>query len=88
MAKGKGETTGKSKEKTGGNKGTMATLGLAFFTNNADTQALPTYLTSIGREFRVARTSLGFVNTVSSLVQTAALPMWGFLSDRFSRKKH
>jgi MFS family permease len=87
MAKGKEETTGKSKQKKGGNKGTMATLGLAFFTNNADTQALPTYLTSIGREFRVARTSLGFVNTVSSLVQTAALPMWGFLSDRFSRKK-
>ncbi|MBS7270702.1 MAG: MFS transporter, partial [Candidatus Freyarchaeota archaeon] len=87
MAKSKEETTGKSKEKTGANKGTMATLGLAFFTNNADTQALPTYLTSIGREFKVARTSLGFVNTVSALVQTAALPMWGYLSDRFSRKK-
>jgi MFS family permease len=87
MAKKEGSTKAKSEDKIPYRKRNMASIGAAYFTNNADTQALPTYLNSIGREFAVARTSLGFVNTVSALVQTAALPMWGFLSDRFSRKK-
>ena len=55
--------------------------------NNADTQALPTYYTSIGREFAVARTALGFITTARSVVQTIMLPIWGYLSDRYSRKK-
>ena len=70
-----------------GRKGALASVGLAFFVNNADTQALPTYYTSIGREFAVARTALGFITTARSVVQTIMLPIWGYLSDRYSRKK-
>ncbi|MGQ9723143.1 MAG: MFS transporter [Candidatus Jordarchaeum sp.] len=77
----------KKEEKIEGKKGTMASLGLAFFVNNAETQALPTYFTSIGREFAVARTALGFITTARSIVQTITLPIWGYLSDRYSRKK-
>ncbi len=87
MAKKKEATTGKQQEEIEGKKGAMASLGLAFFVNNADTQALPTYFTSIGREFAVARTALGFITTARSIVQTITLPIWGYLSDRYSRKK-
>ncbi len=61
MAKKEGSTKTKSEDKIPYRKRNMASIGAAYFTNNADTQALPTYLNSIGREFAVARTSLGFV---------------------------
>nr|MDO8079176.1 MFS transporter [Candidatus Freyarchaeota archaeon] len=87
MPKKKDSTKAETEEKIPGRKRSIASVGTAYFVNNADMQALPTYFNSIGREFAKGRTSLGFVNTVSSVVQTAALPFWGFLSDKFSRKK-
>jgi MFS family permease len=81
------KTEEKPQEKIPYTRRNLASVSAAFFTNEADFQAIPTYLDSIGREFAVSRTALGLVTTVSSLVQTVALPGWGFLSDRFSRKR-
>ncbi|MEX2753209.1 MAG: MFS transporter [Candidatus Freyarchaeota archaeon] len=65
----------------------LATLGGAFAAQNAELQAFPVYYTSIGRDLAITRSTLGLISTTRGVVQAFITPFWGFLADRYSRKK-
>ncbi|MFB0561930.1 MAG: MFS transporter [Candidatus Lokiarchaeia archaeon] len=77
------EKKDKDKEKTR----SLATLGGAFAAQNAELQAFPVYYTSMGRDLATTRAALGLISTTRGVVQAFITPFWGFLADRYSRKK-
>jgi len=66
---------------------TLLSLGLANFVHRADLEALPTYITSIAREFAQPRVAMGFIVFSRTIFYTIMAPVWGYLADRYSRKK-
>ncbi|MGQ9722603.1 MAG: MFS transporter [Candidatus Jordarchaeum sp.] len=78
---------GKTEKKEKGKTRSLVTLGSAFFTYNADVQAFPVYYTSMGRDLGTSRAALGFIDTTRGALQAFLTPFWGFLADRYSRKK-
>nr|MDO8082553.1 MFS transporter [Candidatus Freyarchaeota archaeon] len=83
----KKESESKKKEKTKGKTRSLVTLGATYAANNAEMQAFPVYYTSMGRDLRTTRSALGFITTSQVGIQALLTPLWGFLADRWSRKK-
>ncbi|MHA1606136.1 MAG: MFS transporter [Candidatus Freyarchaeota archaeon] len=70
-----------------GRKATLFSLGLANFMHRADIEALPAYITSIAREFAEPRTMMGLMVFARTIFYTIAAPIWGYIADKYSRKK-
>jgi MFS family permease len=87
MPKKKEKSKPEKKEKTDGKTRSLLTLGGTYASQNAETQALPVYYTSVGRDLSLTRSALGFITTTQAGVQAVLTPLWGFLADRGSRKK-
>ncbi|MBS7287923.1 MAG: MFS transporter [Candidatus Freyarchaeota archaeon] len=68
-------------------KTTLLSLGLANFVHQADLETLPVYITSIARELAQPRTMMGLVVFSRTVFYTVAAPIWGYLADKYSRKK-
>lgn len=68
-------------------RATLLALGLANFIHRADIEALPVYITSIARELAQPRTMMGLAVFSKTVFYTATAPIWGYLADKYSRKK-
>lgn len=87
MAKKEKSKSSKENAKDKSKTPSLVTLGGAFAAQNAELQAFPVYYTSIGRDLATTRAALGFISTTRGAVQAFITPLWGFLADRYSRRK-
>jgi MFS family permease len=84
-----------SKEKTAkkeeivipGRGRTQATINLANIIDNSDGQILPALYSQIGSSLGLDALQLGTITGVRSLLQSVTTPMWGWWSDKHSRKR-
>jgi MFS family permease len=82
------------KEKVPGRGRTNATMNLANIVDNSDGQLFPTVYNNVRDEFAarpipqtLTFTMLASITAVRSVLQSVTTPMWGWWSDRHSRKR-
>lgn len=68
-------------------KGSIASLSTAFFVDTAEEQTLPILWPHMIASLGASLGQLGNILGISRLVMTLMLPIWGYATDRFSRKK-
>ncbi len=66
----------------------LTLLALAFgnFVDQGESQALPTLFPAIRTALGLSYTALGVISGIRNILQPLTHPIWGFLTDRFSRK--
>ncbi len=67
----------------------LTLLALAFgnFVDQGEGQALPTLFPAIRAALGLNYTALGIIAGIRNILQPLSSPVWGYLTDRFSRKK-
>lgn len=67
----------------------LTLLALAFgnFVDQGESQALPTLFPAIRTALSLNYTALGIIAGIRNILQPLSSPVWGYLTDRFSRKK-
>ncbi len=67
----------------------LTLLALAFgnFVDQGESQALPTLFPAIRTALGLNYTALGVIAGIRNILQPLSSPVWGYLTDRFSRKK-
>lgn len=80
------------KERIPGRGRTNATMNLANIVDNSDGQLFPTVYNNVQLEFAAKGMPLNFtqlasITAVRSILQSVTTPMWGWWSDRHSRKR-
>ncbi|HME51663.1 MAG TPA: MFS transporter [Candidatus Lokiarchaeia archaeon] len=70
-----------------GRRRSQVVLNAANIVNNADTQIFPILTNSIQATTSVPLTTLGWIVSARSFLQTTCTPLWGYWSDRHSRVK-
>jgi MFS family permease len=70
-----------------GRTGTQATINLANIIDNADGQIFPTVYKEIQGSLGLSLVELGNLTGVRSLLQAITTPLWGWWSDKHSRKR-
>jgi MFS family permease len=77
----------KEKEKKiPGRRGTQVTINLANIIDNSDGQIFPVVYEQIENTTGLSVVELGYLTGVRSLLQAIATPLWGWWSDKHSRK--
>jgi len=70
-----------------GRTGTQVVINLANIIDFADGQLAPSVYKSLEQEFSLNPSQLGMITAIRSLLQAISTPFWGWLSDKYSRKK-
>ncbi|TAK13787.1 MAG: MFS transporter [Anaerolineae bacterium] len=65
---------------------TLLSLSFGYFVDQGEAQAMSVLFPTLQRLWGLDFTSLGQVGTIRNLLQSLSAPVWGYLSDRFSRK--
>jgi MFS family permease len=83
------ERAKKAKEqmKVHGRRRTQGTISFANMVNSADTQLLSNLYPQVGPSLGVGAAQLGAATTVRAILQSTTAPVWGWFSDRHSRRR-
>lgn len=65
---------------------TLFSLSFGYFVDQGEAQAMSVLFPTLQRLWGLDFTSLGQIGTIRNLLQSVSAPVWGYLSDRFSRK--
>jgi MFS family permease len=74
------------KEKVPGRGRTQVTVNIANVIDSSDGQILPALYQQIGTDLGLSALQLGTITGVRSLLQSVTTPIWGWWSDKHSRK--
>ncbi len=66
---------------------TLFALGLGYLVDQGEGQAMGVLTPIITRFFGVNLALIGLMETLRSIAQTVSAPFWGYVSDKYSRKK-
>ncbi|MBI9051821.1 MAG: MFS transporter [Anaerolineaceae bacterium] len=66
---------------------TMFALGFGYFIDQGEAQAMSVLVTVIQSVFNVSYKQLGLMTTLRNITQSISAPVWGYLADKYSRKK-
>ncbi|MFQ5575482.1 MAG: MFS transporter [Anaerolineae bacterium] len=66
---------------------TLLALGLGFFVDRGEEQAMSVLSPVLQTVFGLSFTQLGLMTTLRNITQTVSAPFWGYAADRWSRKK-
>jgi MFS family permease len=66
---------------------TLFALGLGYLVDQGEAQSMGVLTPIITRVFGVNLALIGLMETLRSIAQTISAPFWGYVSDKYSRKK-
>ena len=66
---------------------TLLALGLGFFVDRGEEQAMSVLSPILQAVFGLSFVQLGLMTTLRNITQTVSAPFWGYAADRWSRKK-
>ena len=66
---------------------TQLIINTANVIDYADAQIVPAVYRNLEQEFSLSLEQLGLVTTIRSILQAFSTPFWGWISDKYSRKK-
>ncbi len=66
---------------------TMLALAFGYFIDQGEGQAMSVLFPTLQQVWGLNYTQLGLVGTIRNILQSVTAPLWGYASDRFSRKK-
>lgn len=66
---------------------TMLALSFGYFIDQGEGQAMSVLFPTLQALWGLSYTQLGIIGTIRNLLQAITAPFWGYVSDRFSRKK-
>ncbi|MGD8738281.1 MAG: MFS transporter [Anaerolineae bacterium] len=66
---------------------TMVALSFGYFIDQGEGQAMSVLFPTLQSLWGLSYTQLGLVGTIRNILQSITAPFWGYVADRFSRKK-
>ncbi len=66
---------------------TLFALAFGYFIDQGEGQAMSVLFPTLQNFWNLSYTNLGTIGTIRNILQAFSSPFWGFLSDRYSRKK-
>ena len=66
---------------------TLFALGLGYLVDQGEGQSMGVLSPIIQTLWNVSFSQIGLMETLRNITQTISSPLWGYLADRFSRKK-
>ncbi|MCB2179554.1 MFS transporter [bacterium] len=76
------------KEKSAKGSGkTLFALAFGYFIDRGEEQAISVLFPTLQQLWGLSYTNLGTIGTIRTLLQAIFTPVWGFVADRYSRKK-
>ncbi len=75
----------KAETKSGKGK-TLFALAFGYFIDRGEEQTISVLFPTLQQMWGLSYTSLGLIGTIRTILQALFTPMWGFISDRYSRK--
>lgn len=66
---------------------TLFALGLGYLIDQGEAQSMGVLSPIIQTIWGISFSSIGFMETLRSITQTVSAPLWGYLADKYSRKK-
>ena len=66
---------------------TMLALSFGYFIDQGEAQAMSVLFPTLQTMWGLSYTQLGYIGTIRNFLQSITAPLWGFASDRYSRKK-
>jgi MFS family permease len=76
----------KAENKSGKAK-TLFALSFGYFIDRGEEQAISVLFPTLQQLWGLSYTNLGTIGTIRTLLQAIFTPFWGYISDRYSRKK-
>lgn len=76
----------KAETKAGRGK-TLFALSFGYFIDRGEEQAISVLFPTLQQLWGLSYTNLGTIGTIRTLLQAIFTPFWGFMADRYSRKK-
>lgn len=73
--------------KKGGKAKTLLALSFGYFIDRGEEQAISVLFPTLQQLWGLSYTNLGTIGTIRTLLQAIFTPVWGFIADRYSRKK-
>ncbi len=80
------ETIQQEKKKSGKGK-TLFALSFGYFIDRGEEQAISVLFPTLQQLWGLNYSNLGTIGTIRTLLQALFSPFWGFIADRYSRKK-
>jgi len=71
----------------GGKGKTLLALSFGYFIDRGEEQAISVLFPTLQQLWGLSYTNLGTIGTIRTLLQAIFTPVWGFIADRYSRKK-
>ncbi len=75
------------KEKNKRKRKTLFALSFGYFIDQGEGQAMSVLFPTLQAIWGLSYSNLGVISTIRNLLQSLSSPFWGFMADRFSRKK-
>ncbi len=66
---------------------TMLALAFGYFIDQGEGQAMSVLFPTLQAVWGLSYTQLGVIGTIRNLLQAITAPIWGYIADRYSRKK-
>jgi MFS family permease len=66
---------------------TLVALSFGYFIDRGEEQAISVLFPTLQQLWGLSYTNLGTIGTIRTLLQAIFTPFWGFIADRYSRKK-
>lgn len=78
---------GVNAETKSGRAKTLFALSFGYFIDRGEEQAISVLFPTLQQLWGLSYTNLGTIGTIRTLLQAIFTPFWGFIADRYSRKK-
>ena len=78
---------GTTAENKSGKAKTLFALSFGYFIDRGEEQAISVLFPTLQQLWGLSYTNLGTIGTIRTLLQAIFTPFWGYISDRYSRKK-
>ncbi len=79
--------TEKTIQKTIKQKKTLIGLAFGYFVDQGEGMTVSALSSTIMEFFKLSNTQFGWISFVRNMLQSVSSPFWGFIADRYSRKK-
>ena len=79
--------TEETTQKKSGKGKTLLALSFGYFIDRGEEQAISVLFPTLQQLWGLSYTNLGTIGTIRTLLQAIFTPVWGFIADRYSRKK-
>ncbi|MBI3160317.1 MAG: MFS transporter [Chloroflexi bacterium] len=70
-----------------GRRRTLLALSFGYFIDQGEAQAMSVLFPTLQTLWGLSFTNLGTIGTIRNLLQSISAPVWGYLADKYSRKK-